>query len=159
MERRTRGVYNYDSTARKLSVEERTTERRVVNRSVRKARREERGNEQARGRINSGIDIVSAIVVSLALVCVVVFGLQYLVMSSEITGLEKTVSTLSKSLVEIQNENDGAYAAVDSSVDIGHVYDIAVGQLGMVYPEDNQIVSYDYQEEGYVRQYSDVPEY
>jgi hypothetical protein len=28
----------------------------------------------------------------------------------------------------------------------------------MVYPDENQVVTYDYVEEGYVRQYKDVPE-
>lgn len=158
MARRINGIYNVDSTARKINVQEKEDQRRYE-RMERKSRREEEKAKQAVGKINSGIDIVSAVVLSLALVCVVVFGLQYLVKSSEITSLEKQVSSLSKSLVQIQNENEGAYAAVDSSVDIGHVYDVAVSELGMVYPDDTQIVLYDFHEEGYVRQYSEVPEY
>ena len=44
-----------------------------------------------------------------------------------------------------------------SSNDLEHVRDVAITQLGMVYAEEGQIISYSSQERDYIRQYSDVP--
>ena len=53
--------------------------------------------------------------------------------------------------------NDAAYEKVMSSIDLEHVRDVAITQLGMVYAEEGQIISYSSQERDYIRQYSDVP--
>ena len=42
-------------------------------------------------------------------------------------------------------------------VDLKHIYEVATGELGMVYPSDDQILYYDKTESGYVRQYEDIP--
>lgn len=155
--RKYRGTYNYDNLARKYSVEEEKRQERLEKIRV-KSERYAKRNEQAAAGLNSGIDLLSAVVLSLALVCIVAFGLQYLVVSSQITEMKKEVSALDSSYKEIKSMNDEAYNAINSSVDIGHVYEVAVGELGMVFPDDNQVVNYDYREEGYVRQYTSVPE-
>ncbi|MGN0165132.1 MAG: hypothetical protein ACI39R_03030 [Lachnospiraceae bacterium] len=156
-ERKYRNTYNYDNLARKYSVEEEKRQERLEQ-IYKKTERNSRNNEQAATHLHSGIDFVSVVVLSLALVCLATFGLQYLVVSSQITEVKKEVSALNSSYKELKSMNDEAYNAIDNSVDIGHVYEVAVGELGMVFPDENQIVTYDYQEEGYVRQYTTVPE-
>ncbi len=150
-------TYSYDNLARKYSLAE---EKRYERRERIREKSEQNAKNSARPNVglNSGIDFVAVVMLSLSIVCISVFGLQYLVVSSEITEVNKEVSTLNASYDALKNTNDEAYGAIDSSVDIGHVYEVAVGELGMVFPSDNQIVNYDYNEEGYVRQYTSVPE-
>ena len=69
---------------------------------------------------------------------------------------KKEVSSLKTQVSEAVSANDEAYSTVDSSIDIGYVYDTAVGSLGMVYPSEDQVISYTPAEEGYVRQYTEV---
>lgn len=151
-----RGSYNYDNLARKYSVAEEQRQERLEKIRT-KSERNTKNSQQAAANMNSGIDFISVVVLSLAIVCMVAFGLQYLVVSSQITEVKKEVSALNTSYKEIKSMNDEAYNAIDNSVDIGHVYEVAVGELGMVFPDDNQVVNYEYQEEGYVRQYTSVP--
>lgn len=149
-------MYVHDNLARKAERKEKA-ERRLRRVNLQNEKRA-RLSEDAHARMNYGIDFASAFILTIALVCIIGYALNYLTLSSQITELDKQVSTLSSTLDELTSENDEAYAAIDSSVDLGEVYRVAVSELGMVYPDENQVVTYDYVEEGYVRQYKDVPE-
>lgn len=150
-------IYSHDNLARKYSAEEEKRQRNLEKIRV-KAEENARNSAQANAGINSGIDFASVVVLSLAIVCMVAIGLQYLVLSSQITEMNNEVSALNSSYNSIKSMNDEIYNSIDNSVDIGHVYEVAVGELGMVFPSDNQVVNYDYSEDGYVRQYTSVPE-
>ena len=43
-------------------------------------------------------------------------------------------------------------------MDRNYIYAVAVEKLGMRYPKENDIVYYEKSDEGYVRQYHDIPE-
>lgn len=149
--------YNRDNLARKYSVEE-EKKYKQRERRAKKTRKYTKSVEQAKGRYNISVDFISAAILTLGLILIVASALSYLMLSSSISEKERGVSQLKSELAELKSENDQSYSVVDSSVDIGYVYDVAVGELGMVFPSDEQVVYYDYQEEGYVRQYSDIPE-
>jgi cell division protein FtsL len=151
-----KNMYVHDNLARKAAEQEKR-EKRLRKLDLQNEKRA-RLNADAHARMNYGIDLASAIVLTAALACIIGFALNYLTLSSKITELDKNVSALTTTLDEMTSENDEAYAAIDSTVDLKKVYAIAVSELGMVYPDENQIVNYDYVEEGYVRQYKDVPE-
>ena len=53
--------------------------------------------------------------------------------------------------------NDAAYSKAVSSVDLDKIRDIAINELGMVYANQDQIVTYEKQDKDYVRQYEEVP--
>ena len=50
-----------------------------------------------------------------------------------------------------------AYSKAVSSVDLDKIRDIAINELGMVYANQDQIVTYEKQDKDYVRQYEEVP--
>ena len=56
------------------------------------------------------------------------------------------------------DDNNAYEARINSSVNLEQIRDVAMNQLGMVYPTDGQVVYYDQTEADYVRQYQDVPE-
>lgn len=149
--------YVHDNLARKLSVDEERRQRSLERIRERNAKNVKE-NERAVTRLNYGIDLFSAVVLSLALACILYFGLQYLTLNSKIAEANKSVNALGKTYTSMQNRNDEAYRAVEDTVSIEQVYVTAVKDLGMVYPSEDQIVNYKYVEEGYVRQYHTLPE-
>lgn len=156
LDNRTAKSYNQNNLAHKYSVTEEKRQKRYE-RIVQNNKKNAREDEQAVGKINAGVDFLSAIVLGLGLLCILYFGVQYLNVSSEISRMKSDVSALNVTLSEMTKENNEAYSAIDASVDFAHVYDVAVEELGMVFPSDSQIIDYDYQEEGYVRQYQTIP--
>ena len=60
-------------------------------------------------------------------------------------------------LQTLKSDNDALEARISTYVDLKHIYEVATGELGMVYPSDDQILYYDKTESGYVRQYEDIP--
>jgi hypothetical protein len=48
-------------------------------------------------------------------------------------------------------------SALDTEISRNYIYTVAVAKLGMVYPDNNQVVYYEPAEEGYVRQLSAIP--
>ena len=41
--------------------------------------------------------------------------------------------------------------------DLDYVYSIAVNELGMVYPNNNEVITFEAADDSYVRQYADIP--
>ena len=46
---------------------------------------------------------------------------------------------------------------INTSLDLDYVYRVATEELGMVYPNKNQVILYNKTESEYVRQYEDIP--
>ncbi len=73
------------------------------------------------------------------------------------TRLQKQVTSLETKLNAAILENDSKYDQVIASVDMERVKDVAVNELGMVYAKKSQIVTYELENNDYVRQYTEVP--
>lgn len=82
---------------------------------------------------------------------------KFLQLQAESTTRRKAVASLESQLSTLKMENDAAYEEAVSSVDLERVKDIAVNELGMVYADQGQIITYDSQDSDYVRQYESVP--
>jgi hypothetical protein len=72
--------------------------------------------------------------------------------------MDKTIVSMEKELTMKTNENDAAYEAVNTTYDLDYVYKVAVDELGMVYPNNNKVITYQSGDEDYVRQYEDIPD-
>lgn len=81
----------------------------------------------------------------------------FLKLQAASTAHLRTISSLESQISELKAENDAAYDAAVSSVDLERVKEIATEELGMVYADQGQIITYDSQDGDYVRQYSEVP--
>lgn len=95
---------------------------------------------------------VSAIVVTIFIMCV-----QYLNIQSAVQGNQNTVTQLQTKLNEITNENDEREVEINTNIDYELIYDTAVNELGMIYPDRNQVITYDSVISEYVKQYKDIP--
>lgn len=85
------------------------------------------------------------------------FSVQFLQMQAESMSHRKTITDLEKELSEVKMNNDAEYKRVSSSADLEKIKDIAINELGMVYAGEGQVITYNNQEEDYVKQYGDVP--
>lgn len=81
----------------------------------------------------------------------------YLQLQAKGTRLQKQVTALETQLDAAILENDSDYNRVMNGIDMEHVKDVAMNELGMVYAKKSQIVTYSAASGDYVRQYSDVP--
>ena len=68
------------------------------------------------------------------------------------------LSSLFNSAITLKENNDVLESDINASIDYDAIYDTAVNELGMVYPEKKQVITYDSKESEYVKQYKDVPE-
>ena len=84
--------------------------------------------------------------------------INYIQMQFEVTNNAKQIASLESELISITQTNDETYAKIVNSVDLDEVRKIAMSQLGMIYPEEGQIIRYTNTGRDYVRQYQDIPQ-
>ena len=110
-------------------------------------------------RVGHGIDAISMSILTIAIVTTLVVCVNYLRVQSEVVQLKKEISTLENKITSVKKENDALEASLENQmIDLEYVYEIAVGTLGMVYPNNNEVIYYNNESEGYFRQYQDIPQ-
>lgn len=82
---------------------------------------------------------------------------QYLKLHAEYTYLQKRSTSLSVELKNLQMENDTVYNEIVSGVDLEKVKERAMNDLGMAYPSEKQIITYQSPDSDYVKQYEEIP--
>lgn len=106
-------------------------------------------------RVSRAVDFISMAILGTAILVTVVFCLKYLQLKADIIELEKSVSSISTDVSNFEKENDALEAEITSkSLDLENVYAVAVGSLGMVYPNKNEVVYYSCENTSYYRTYS-----
>ena len=91
--------------------------------------------------------------------CMVLWScVNYLQLQAETTSRVKHIASLETELEDLRKENNDNYTRIMTSVDLDHIRDVAINELGMVYAQEDQVVLYDSEGSDYVRQYADIPE-
>ena len=67
------------------------------------------------------------------------------------------ISNMEEQLAEARSENAVRMNRLDVQMDLDEVFRIAVDEMGMVYPNENEVVEYTEQMREYVRQYENIP--
>ena len=80
--------------------------------------------------------------------CVLV---NYIQLQSELTAMTKTVARRESELNQLKLANDEEYNRIISSINLEEVRRIAMGELGMVYAEEGQIITYEGNRSDYMR--------
>lgn len=146
-------AYTYGNAARELAPsyeEAQRRERRLEQRRrVRTAKR--RQQEAARMDLPYLMMFIVATVAALLICC------SYIRVQSEIAGSIHQISALEQELERMRSENDALETRINTSIDLDHIYDVAVSELGMVSANRGQIIRYKNTESEYVRQYEDIP--
>ncbi|HPU63160.1 MAG TPA: septum formation initiator family protein [Mobilitalea sp.] len=120
------------------------------------ARPERHVRTQPRGL--AGISKASLFVLTLAIGATLYFCIEFLMLQNEVSRLEKDIIKMEKTLATMKNENDAAYEQINMVYDLDYVYSVAVNELGMVYPNNNEVITFKKAEESYIRQYADIPD-
>lgn len=126
-------TYIHDNTARNMDVRRQLQEapRKELSRETRKNR--DRANYMSLGYV--------AFLLAAVAVCALVL-INYVQLQSELTNKTKEVARLESRLNNLKIENDEAYNRITSNIDLEEIKRIAIGELGMTYAEEGQIITY-----------------
>lgn len=109
-------------------------------------------------KLSHGIDFISMTLLVAAMAITLCLCYNYLQVQGNIVQLERDVMLLEQELDTVLAENAALEDGLDGRVDWDEVYLTAVGELGMVYPNQNEVITYESTDKGYVIQYMDIPE-
>ena len=143
-------VYVDGTAVRKLaSVPAETTERRQTPSTSLSTKK----NRERALQMNFGyVLFLTAAAIVTVFMCV-----NFLQLQAQGTRLQKEVTALETKLDAAILENDADYNRIMTGVDMEHVKNVAMNELGMVYAKKSQIVTYEAQNGDYVRQYAEIP--
>lgn len=138
-------IYIYDNTARNLDVQRQLEEPRR-----RKLSNEARKNRDKAHHMNLGYMVFLAA----ALCTCGIILLNYLQLQSELTNRTKNVAKLQSQLNVLKMENDEKYNRITGNIDLEEIRRVAIGELGMTYAKEGQIIPYTNEANDYMRKAS-----
>lgn len=89
---------------------------------------------------------------SVAMVFAVVTLCSYIELQSDITNCVDAISELESRYNNLKLANDEEYNRINSSIDLEQIKAVAIGELGMTYAKEGQIIQVEDSETDYVRQ-------
>lgn len=113
---------------------------------------------QAQPKALSGISFASLLVLTVAIIATVYVCVDYLMLQHQVSQMDKKIVSMEKDLTKLTHENDATLEAINTAYNLDYVYKVAVEDLGMVYPNNNKVITYKSEDTDYVRQYEDIPE-
>lgn len=137
----TRGAYVYGSTAREIEIT------RELEEPIREPRPQVRKNRERARHMSAGYVLFLAAALCTAGLILV----NYIQLQAELTNLTKSVAAKESQLNNMRIANDEEYNRILNSIDLEEVKRIAIGELGMIYAEEGQIITYTYEGSDYMR--------
>ena len=127
-------AYVYGNTVRKLDVQRQLEDpqRKVLSREV-------QVNRAKAKHMNLGY--VLFLVAALATAAVILIG--YIRVQAEITTVTEYIAKQEKVLNNLKISNDEMLTRIESRLDLEEVKRVAIGELGMTYPKEGQIITYE----------------
>jgi cell division protein FtsL len=153
----TKNYYVNGNTVRELDTPVRRDGR--TRKEIEEARRRKNRRNAARRNRQRAMEMNRGYVFFLS-VCVLVIGFMagaYIHVQSQMTTRMRSVASLQSQLIDLQADNDARYKSLTSSVDLNHVKDVAINELGMQYPTEEQVIYYSIDNSNYMDQYRDIP--
>lgn len=148
MQQRQNYRYIEGNTARKLDVRRAIEEepRRRLSNTARK-------NRERAYHMNFGY--VAFLVLAMFVAAYVLIG--YIQMQADMTTQVEQIAALESELNSLRLANDEELVRINSGIDLEEIKRIAIGELGMVYAAEGQIINYTNEGSDYVRQLGDIP--
>lgn len=107
-----------------------------------------RKNREKASHMNLGY----VLFLSLAMAFTVVTLYGYLNLQADITNRVEAISEMESRYNNLKLANDEEYNRINSSIDLEEIKAVAIGELGMTYAREGQIVNVEDSETDYVRQ-------
>lgn len=121
-----------------------------------------RANERvdSQKRLENSLSMDAPYVIALTLALFVVLGMciQLLRVQANITTRIKNIEAQEKILEQYTADNDALQSRIDAGIDLNDIYRVATEELGMVYANKSQIITYDKTPTEYVRQNANITE-
>lgn len=140
---RNRNAYAYGTAAHKLDIQRRIEEDpgRQVHPVVRK-------NRERAHHMNAGYVFFLAVAMCAAAWILV----NYIQLQADLTNLTRSVAEKQSELNTLKLANDEEYNRIISDINLEEIKRIAIGELGMTYAQEGQIVLYTSENSDYMRQ-------
>ncbi len=107
----------------------------------------------------SDLNLLSVLLLVGAITATVFVCVLYLRVQSDILAISKQITAIEKEITATRIANNAAEEVLENEVsDLEKVYQIAVHTLGMVYPNNNEVVYYENEDTGYFREFQNVTE-
>lgn len=153
----TKNYYVNGNTVRELEAPARRDPR--TRREIEEARRRKNRRNAARRNRQRAMEMNKGFVAFLSVCAVVVTlsAVMYVKMQAQLTNRMNSVANLEGQLNDLRADNDARYKSITTSVDFNHIKDVAINQLGMSYPKEDQVVYYSIDNNNFMDQYSDIP--
>ncbi len=142
---RTNTAYMYDNTARDLQIQ-----RQLEAVPKKKISHETRKNREKARHMSLGY---VAFLVGALFACGIIL-VNYIQLQAELTNKMQAVARLESELNALRLENDEAYSRITSNIDLEEIKRIAIGELGMIYAGEGQIIPYTNEGNDYMRRIS-----
>lgn len=148
------GMYIYGNTVRQAQV---VPERR--RRYEEEIKREHQVSPQVRKNRKRALRMNPAYLTFLVFAATValIVCIWYLQLRAEVSSRAEDLATMQQELIDLKEENTARYNSIVDSVNLEEVRERAIGELGMVYADSDQIIMYQNPEKDYVKQYNDIP--
>ena len=138
-----RNTYVYGNTARRLDVQ-----RQLEEEPRRRLSHETRKNREKARHMNVGY-----VAFLIAAFCMCGFILiNYIQLQAELTNRTKGIAALESELNRMRSTNDETYSRIASDINLEEIKRVAIGELGMTYAQEGQIIIYDSVDNDYMRQ-------
>lgn len=129
--------YTYGNTVRKVDVDR---NRNIQQKSHKKP------TKKAIARMNLQEAILSIVMFGVLMVLLI----QYIKLNADVNTLTYEISKKEKQLYELRKSNDEYLGRIESSIDLEKVREIAIMDLGMIYPAEGQIIYYESNVDDYI---------
>lgn len=113
--------------------------------------------EKTRVRYRIKFNTFAVFVFTAAIAMLLISAFKLLEVQSDISQTEKMIKAAEAKLNDVCSLNESLSSSLDVEIDRDYIYTVAVAKLGMVYPNQNQVVYYEPVNSGYVRQLSSIP--
>lgn len=129
-------------------------EERKARERKRQAKQAAKANQQRAMRMSPGyILFLSTAMVLTVAVCAILLRLQ-----ADARNHVSQIASLESQILELKTKNDATLNKIGRSVNLEQVKDIAINQMGMRYPTQDQIIYFQVDEDDYMNQYQDIPQ-
>lgn len=155
-----KNYYISGNTVRELEAQPIRRERRQNREELERIRRRKSRRNAARRNREKAMFMSRGHVAFLS-VCVLFTAMAascYISLQSQLSHRSREISTLEIQINDLKADNDARYKMISTSVDIEHVKDVAINELGMSYPTEEQIEYYSVDKTNFMDQYQDIPE-
>ena len=95
---------------------------------------------------------------TVAIVLIAAVGVMYIRLQTENNNRISNIASMQSQILKLKTVNDAELKRIEAAINLEEVKEVAIQQMGMVYPSAEQIEYIEIQENDYMNQYQDIPE-